>query len=123
MLLLDTSAIIEVLNGTKIGLSIKKEMESDKVITTVLNKYEIMVGIKPHEKEKTESFFEQMDVVPLTIKEMSLCIAINKKLTTAGKMINETDIFIAGICQELDAAIITLDRDFLRVPQLKVRVF
>lgn len=123
MLLLDISAIIEILNGTETGIAIKQEIENQEIATTVVNKYEVMIGMKPQEKEKSELFFQKINNIPLTVKEINRCINLNRTLAATGNMINESDIFIAGICQELDATVITLDRDFLRVPQLRVRVF
>ena len=123
MLLLDTSAIIELLNGTQVGSVIKQEIKDKELVTTVVNKYEVMVGTRQDEKEKSEMFFEQINNLPLTVKDIGHCVNLNKSLAARGNMINEADIFIAGICQKLDATIVTLDRDFLKVPRLRVKLF
>ncbi len=121
MLVLDSTAIIEVLNGSQIGAKIRGQLSEDTV-TTALSVYEVGRGMKEQQKEHIAHFFEQIPICACTKSTAERSAQIEKELRNTGKMINQIDILIAGICQELDATIVTLDKDFLKVPKLRVRM-
>lgn len=57
-----------------------------------------------------------------TRKSAEKSAPIESYLKSIGAIINKMDMLIAGICQEHDATIVTLDKDFLKVQKLKVRM-
>lgn len=48
------------------------------------------------------------------------CIKIQKALKKDGIQLSRTDLFIAGICKRHDATLITCDKDFKKVNNLKI---
>lgn len=121
MFILDSSAIIEILKGSNCGKEIGNELDKTSLATTVFSVYEILVGAKPQEIEKIESFFKDLDIISfdkLAARETSL---IEKELTAKGSMINKIDIFIASLCRLNDAILVTADKDFKKISNFKLK--
>ena len=123
MLLLDSTVIIEFLNATTLGMKVQEEYLDQEVAITAFTMHEVLRGI--HENEEkiiAMNLFEQIHILSFNKKSAKKSVVIENQLQKLGKMINQVDIFIAGICQEHDVAIVTLDKDFLKVPKLRVRM-
>ena len=122
MYLLDSSAIIEILQGTDKSKEIHKIIYGNTVKTTSLSLHEIAVGEDDATISTILNFFNNMDVLPFDINSAMISFSIEKKLRKMGKLINKIDILIAGICQQHNLTIITLDRDFNKIKSIKAIV-
>lgn len=124
MFLLDSTVVIELLNATNLGIQIQEEYQDKEIAITAFTIHEVLRGVHEDEEGKriAMNFFEQLPVLMFDKKSAEKSVFIENQLRKLGALINQVDIFIAGICQENNAAIITLDKDFLKVPKLRVRM-
>lgn len=122
MIVLDSSAIIQILNGTKEGEKIKDLYTNREFIsaTTSININEVLIGVKENKKEDVKNFFEELEILNFDSRAAYKSVEIENSLRKKGKLINKLDIYIASICLIHDAQIITLDKDFNNIEGLKV---
>ncbi|MBS3175615.1 type II toxin-antitoxin system VapC family toxin [Candidatus Woesearchaeota archaeon] len=120
---LDSSAIIEILQWTLIGEKIVKLYGSELLWTTSICLHEIEAGlISQKEKERWKQIYQKLSLLPHDEQGALQSAETYHQLKNKGKMINILDILTAGICKAHDGNLITLDKDFLNVKDLKVRV-
>ena len=74
-------------------------------------------------KEVSEEVMSRFVIYQTSSTASSKSANIYKALKSSGKMINELDILIAGICEANDELLITFDNDFKRIADLKVYLF
>lgn len=122
MYILDTSAILEILHNSKTGNEIVEIIEGFPTLTTVFSIHEVLFSIKEKEVEKVNQIFEEGTIINFDKKSAIESAKIERELKTSGNMINKVDIFIAGICKNHNLEIITTDKDFLKVKDLKVKL-
>ncbi len=123
MYLLDSSAIIELLHGTKSGEEIMKFIDNNPVCTTSINLYEVLIGENEKEREKISQFFSSVEILDFDENAARFSVEIEKKLIHSGKAINKIDILIAGICKSNNKILISLDNDFKRIESIKSAIF
>ncbi len=121
MLVLDTSAMIEVTKDSERGRRITEFVGELPLATTPFCVYEALY----HEKgtEKIREMVEKMTMLDYNKESAYATIEIEKELRKAGKMINLVDVFIAAICVNSGLAIVTCDEGFRNVKKLKAHVF
>ena len=122
MTILDTSAIIEILKGTKKGKQIKEIIKENNISTTSINIHESLIILRENEREKFSEICENIKIYPFEKKSAKQSARIERTLKDTGEMIQRVDTFIAGICLSQNQNLITLDKDFKRIPGLKVTV-
>lgn len=102
----DTTFIIDLLKNKKEAIDKYQELRNNFFVTTQINVYEIKSGIhrrlQEHaiKKELAEVNKLLFNLLILRLNEESIDKAsgINGELTKAGKIIEDLDILIAGIC-------------------------
>ena len=107
MILLDTSACIDYLNGNK---EIKKviEKQDDLIHITSITIYEMNIGFERTKRKISEQRYKQlykpwlefissMEIFALGFKEAEKAAEIYDVLESQGKTIDDNDILIAGI--------------------------
>jgi len=122
MILLDSSAIIEIIyksNKSKVILDLIKDKP---VCTSSFSVYEIIFCLKEKEKIKVENLFNELKIQSFDEKAAKESVNIERDLLKKGKPINKIDIFIAGICVNNNLKLISCDKDFLNISKLKVTV-
>lgn len=123
MYLLDSSAIIELLHGTKSGEEIMKFIDNNHVCTTSINLYEVLMGENEKENEKISQFFSSVKILDFDENAARFSVELEKKLIRSGKNINKIDVLIAGICKSNNKLLVSLDNDFKRIEGLKSAIF
>lgn len=125
MIILDSSAIIQILNGTRIGKEIKDRYMHREFIsaTTSISINEVLIGIKENKKEDVKKFFKELEILDFGSEAAYKSVEIEEELRKKGKLINKLDIYIASICLIHNIPIITLDKDFNNIEGLKVNLF
>ena len=81
------------------------------------------LGSKQQENERLlQKLLDSPNVHPITISDTTtkLFAIISKKLRKAGKPINVNDMWIAALALEHGCLLVTLDSDFMRVPDLMI---
>ena len=100
MKVLDTTFLIDILNGEERTLKIAKS--SEELLTTQVNMYEIIRGIfLTDNPEKgllsAKDMLENLKILPLDDSGIIKSAEIFAELAKSGKMISDTDCLIAGI--------------------------
>jgi len=107
MIILDTSACVDYLNGDKeIKNSISKQ--EDLIHITAITVYEINIGLERTKRKLSikrynelykiwTEFISSMEIFPLGYKEAEISAEIYDNLESQGQRIDDNDILIAGI--------------------------
>lgn len=107
MIILDTSACIDYLNGNEeIKKSISKQ--EDLIHITSITVYEINIGLERTKRKISKKrynelykiwteFISSMEIFPLGYKEAEMAAKVYDDLESQGFVIDDNDILIAGI--------------------------
>ena len=120
MIALDSSAIIDILAGTKKGEQIKKKVSEEALAVTSISVNEVLIGAKERERNKIHEFFENLDILSFDAASAFKSVGIEESLSKRGTKIGKMDIFIASICLVNNLPILTSDNHFKFVNELKV---
>ncbi len=120
MYVLDTSALIEIINITPKGKRILDLVGNSMAATTSFSIHETLVGLSEKEAFVIGNLAHKMEIFPFTFVDAEKSSSIEKALLEKGTPINKVDVFIAGICISKQAELITLDKDFRKIPNLKI---
>jgi predicted nucleic acid-binding protein len=123
MYLLDTSAIIEIVDLSETGKKIISFLRDSVVKTSSFTVHEFLIGVRLTEAKKMMSFFDEIEVLPYAYTTAKRSVEIERMLLSKGGPINKMDILIAAICLENNLSIVTCDDDFLKVPGLTTELF
>ena len=107
MIILDTNACIDYLNGvSEIKQAILKQ--EDLIHITSITVYEVNIGLERTKRKISEKryhtlykiwteFVSGMEIFPLGYKEAEKAAEIYDNLESTGKIVDDNDILIAGI--------------------------
>ena len=118
MILLDTSALIELFKGTEKGNKIKGILINEEVAITSITIHEFRILANKNELQIFNDFLNTSKTLPYDESSAIESSNLEKELITKGKTINRTDIFIAGIAKTNNLKVITLDKDFAKIDSL-----
>lgn len=129
ILALDTSIIIELENGNK--ETIEKILEIKKIHQSIcyipfVCYFEVYVGIlKKIEKNQKQAytFLQTFPLLQPTKKTAEILAEMKKKYEEQGKTLSLTDLLIASQIQEHNFLLITKDKDFEHVEEIKKIIF
>ena len=107
MIILDTNACIDYLNGVNEVRNIISDQE-DLVHITAITVYEINIGLERTKRKISEDryrelykiwleFISGMEIFPLSYKEAEKAAGVYDNLESKGQMIDDNDILIVGI--------------------------
>ena len=107
MIILDTSACIDHLNGNEQLKKVISELEN-LIHITAITVYEINIGLEKTKRTISEERYKQlykiwmefisgMEIFPLGFKEAEKAAEIYDGLESKGKLIDDNDILIVGI--------------------------
>ena len=107
MIILDTSACIDYLNGNEKIRDIISEQE-DLIHITSISIYEVNIGLERTKRKISEGrykklnkiwleFISGMEIFPLSLKEAKKAAEIYDNLESKGQIIDDNDILITGI--------------------------
>jgi predicted nucleic acid-binding protein len=119
MIILDTSALIEITKGSEKGAQIVSHIQEESYATTSINMHELLLLARSDEKKEFKEFLNAIKIYPYDRDCVEKSVFIERELMQKGKLINKLDILIASICLAQGAGILTLDEDFKRIPGLK----
>ncbi|MBI4918823.1 type II toxin-antitoxin system VapC family toxin [archaeon] len=120
MILLDTSAIIELVLGTEKGKIIQENLEDDVGATSSLTAHELLAGASETRTVILKNFLRTLEIIPFNLEDSYKSSELEKKLSKKGKTIGKVDVLIAGTCLARNIKLITTDTDFARVDDLKI---
>lgn len=120
MILLDTSAVIELLEGTTKGQKVQNLIKDDAVCISSITLNEFLIGCNDKQRDIFQNFVASLEVFSFDSDAAYKSELVEKSLIRRGKIIGKMDIFIASICLVHEIPIITADKDFKNVDKLKV---
>jgi tRNA(fMet)-specific endonuclease VapC len=123
MYLLDTSAIIEILNATESGAEILLELGDSFVAISPFTRYEYLYNFKGKRLDEEKRILRNLPVLDFTSECVDKAIEVYQDLKSKGKMINESDIYISALCILNGLTLVTLDSHFERIGGLPVKLF
>lgn len=120
MIILDSSAIIELIKGTEQGKEIVKLIEHETVGITTMSINEVLLGAKDKYKLFLKEFFKSVHIFPFDEEAAYKSIDVEESLKKKGRPIGKIDILIAATCINYGIPLITCDKDFTNIQELKV---
>jgi len=118
MIVLDTSAAIELLSGSEAGGRVKKLTTDDEIVITSLTVHELLLG----EDKAVIEFIRNTRVLPYDATAAAESAHMELELSRKGRLVNKMDILIAGVCAANKARIISIDSDFSRIPGIDATI-
>jgi predicted nucleic acid-binding protein len=125
MMLLDTSALIELLKGNPVITSAVRESESkgDDVAFSSVSLFELLQSVyhrkQPQQERKIKAMAAQAFVLPLDVRAAEESAKIMGSLLRVGRPVNALDVLIAGTAAANGASVlVTSDRDFLEIEKV-----
>lgn len=122
MFLLDSSIILEIINDTEKSKEIIPKLKGG-LFTTPFSIYEIFLGLKQDELFILEKLLNTLKVISFDTNASLISVQIMKKLTNKGEKINLVDIFISSIAISNNYTLVSLDKDFKNINNLKMIIF
>ncbi len=116
MIVLDSSAIIDLFLGTELGKKVKAKIGQESIAVTSISVHEVLVGYK--DKEVVTNFFKSVTVISFDEQASYKSCELDEVLKKKGKPIAKLDLFIASICMHHNLSLITTDKDFKEVEGL-----
>lgn len=122
MYILDSSAIIELIRGSVCGEKIRILLKDSPFAVTAISIPEILPGTRGKTREAFDFLFETVPVFGLDKDTAFLCVEIEEDLREKGKKMQWSDVFIAGVCQNNNAILVTADKGFRNISQISSRI-
>jgi tRNA(fMet)-specific endonuclease VapC len=127
ILVLDTTILIDALHGKKAALRKIVELEEteETICTTQINALELYKGAylpsKSNEDiKKVKKLLEAFVILHINGDTYEWFAALSAELKSRGESINDFDELIAAITMTNEAAIVSSDNHFERIPGLRV---
>lgn len=120
--LVDSSFFIDRLRAGRDPFRELEEFSEDcDFLTCGVITLEVLRGVKPKKAfDEMAEFFGCMVYVPTLNRVWERACHLAWTLDRQGRSMQVTDLTIAACALEADAAVLTLDSDFRRVPELRV---
>lgn len=123
MYVLDSSALIEIIQGYPRMGHILSLVGEESLVTTSVNMHELLVGAwTDKERFFLTNIFMGAHILEHTSHAAQHGARIEQELARSGKMVNKMDILIAGICKANNAELVTLDKDFAKIKGIKTHI-
>ncbi|MHB1830185.1 MAG: PIN domain-containing protein [Candidatus Micrarchaeaceae archaeon] len=123
MVVFDTNVIVNYFyEDPKAVKLIEKYLDREKIYITIINRYELIKGSKFVETKILNEFLNAFDVYYLDQKSVDISAQIYRQLKEKGKLINDSDILIAGMCISNNEELITMDSEFERINNKNIKV-
>lgn len=118
MIVLDASAIIELLAGTEKGEQVRTILQNEAAAASAVTINEVLISAR--DRQRLHDFFKSLHVLPFDDEAAYASIKIEESLRKKGRMIGKLDIFVAATCIVHMLPVLTADKDFQQVDGLKV---
>ncbi len=126
MIALDTTFVIDFLNGEKNALEKADEFKDQRFAVTPISVFEVFLGINLNKRDEREynvakELFDGLELLPITMNASEQSAKIQADLSKAGKVMGASDVLIAGTCITHGCTkILTRDKSFSKVNGIEV---
>jgi predicted nucleic acid-binding protein len=120
--LLDTSIIIDVLNGKRNRDQLLKGLlsQGDMLACCAVNVSEVYAGMRPKEETKTEAFLQSLDYYEINWEVAKRAGLLKREYSKKGQTLSLTDTTIAAVALEYNLTLITDNVKHYPMPELKL---
>ena len=120
--LLDTSIIIDVLNGKRERGKLLQDLltQGDLLACCPVNVSEIYAGMRPKEEAATETFLQSLDFYEITWNVAKLAGLLKRDYSKKGQTLSLPDTTIAAVALEYNLTLITDNIKHYPMPELKL---
>ena len=120
--LLDTSVIIDVLNGKRNKDVLLKGLlsQGDLLACCAVNISEVYAGMRPKEEAKTEALLQSLDYYEINWEVAKRAGLLKRDYSKKGQMLSLPDTTIAAVALEYNLTLITDNVKHYPMPQLKL---
>jgi predicted nucleic acid-binding protein len=120
--LLDTSVIIDVLNGKRNRDNLLKGLlsQGDLLACCAVNVSEVYAGMRPKEEAKTEAFLQSLDYYEITWDAARRAGLLKRDYSKKGQTLSLPDTTVAAVALEYDLTLITDNVKHYPMPELKL---
>jgi predicted nucleic acid-binding protein len=120
--LLDTSVIIDVLNGKRNRDTLLKSLlsQGDLLACCAVNISEVYAGMRPKEETKTEAFLQSLDYYEINWEVAKRAGLLKRDYSKKGQTLSLADTTIAAVVLEYSLTLITDNVKHYPMPQLKL---
>ena len=123
--LLDTSVIIDLLNGKRKRDELLKTLlsQGDLLSCCAVNVSEVYAGMRPKEEPKSEQFLQSLDYYEITWQVARRAGLLKRDYSKKGQTLTLPDTTIAAVALEYDLTLITDNLKHYPMPELKLYRF
>jgi predicted nucleic acid-binding protein len=120
--LLDTSVIIDVLNGKRNRDALLKGLlsQGDLLACCAVNVSEVYAGMRAKEEAKTEALLQSLDYYEISWEVAKRAGLLKRDYSKKGQTLSLTDTTIAAVALEYNMTLITDNVKHYPMPQLKL---
>jgi predicted nucleic acid-binding protein len=120
--LLDTSVIIDVLNGKRNRDQLLKGLlsQGDMLACCAVNVSEVYAGMRPKEEAKTEALLQSLEYYEINWNVAKQAGLLKRDYGKKGQTLSLTDTTIAAVALEYNLTLITDNVKHYPMPQLKM---
>ncbi len=119
--LLDTSTIIWVLRGRKDAIQLLEKLSKDVVPgCSILSVYEVLIGARPGEEEKTRKFLNSLTRYPVDDSVVEMAALAFTSLRGQGVTLDPIDAMIGATCLVHDQTLVTYNAKHFPLEGLKM---
>ena len=119
LILLDTSAVIEMLKGTSNGAKVKALIETEKFAITSITINETLKG-QSKGRELIKEFLQSMYILPFDEAAAWESAKLDQELYEKGKPLGKLDLYIASIALLHSIPLVSFDQNFKNVSKLQL---
>lgn len=120
MILLDTSAVIELLDSTAQGIKVAEHMREEAGAISVITVNELLLAINQASRNQVFDFMKRTHILTFDKKTAVRSADLELDLIRKGKQLSKADAFIAATALENSIPLLSCDADFERIPNLKL---
>lgn len=119
--LIDTSAWIAALRGDDpvVQKSVDRLLASNLALFCGVVEMELLHGLRPKERNKLLPLFQALPFLDINREDWQAAGNLLNDLRSKGKTIPATDALIAVLCLHHNVSLLTLDKHFDQIPNLK----
>lgn len=120
--LLDTSVIIDVLNGKRDREALLKGLllQGDLLACCAVNISEVYAGMRPKEETKTEAFLQSLDFYEINWEVAKRAGLLKRDYGKKGQTLSLSDTTIAAVALAYNLTLITDNLKHYPLPELKL---
>ncbi len=117
--LLDSSTILNVLFGSPAGQKASKLVSSGLAATSIICYCEVLNKSNVQRRKTAEDFLSTLVIFPVSFADGKTAVEIQDECRKEGGFVPSTDCLIAATATNHSATVLTSDKDFERIRQVK----